>query len=203
MWSRKKEGIIFVLSAPSGAGKTTVMKELLKDKSLKLKYSISCTTREPRKGEKNGRDYFFLKESEFLEKVKNNEFLEYAKVYGHYYGTDRKTVMEIVKKGFNVLIDVDTKGAYKLMKTKGFKANYIFILPPSIRELKKRLARRKTESKRDLEKRIKEASKEIKRAAKYDYCVVNKNVNEAVSDLKAIIKASFLKREMYIWKEKK
>ena len=197
MLNRIKKGVVFVISAPSGAGKTTIMKKLLKDKKLKLKYSVSCTTRHPRKGEKNGRDYFFLSKEKFEKKIKKGDFLEYANVYGHYYGTDRDVVENILNKGYNALIDVDTKGAAKLMKNKKFKANYIFILPPSMRELRKRLSKRKTESKEEFERRIKEASKEIKKAKRYDYCVINKDIKKAVDDVSAIMRACMLKSELF------
>lgn len=199
MWSKLKEGQAFVISAPSGAGKTTLMKKILADPSLNLKYSISCTTREPRKGEKHGRDYFFLSKKTFFRKIKKGDFLEHANVYGHFYGTDKKVVKKIQKQGSNVLIDVDTKGARSLQKHKGFHAVYIFILPPSLQELQKRLIKRRSEEKKEMKTRLREATKEIDQARRYDYCVVNATVSQAIQDIKAIMKAESLTISRYVW----
>jgi guanylate kinase len=197
MWNKRKEGGVFVISAPSGAGKTTIIRRLLRMPSLNLRYSVSFTTREPRKGERPGRDYYFIPHKNFEKKIKKGDFLEYAKVYSHYYGTDGSIVRSIQKKGHNVLIDVDTQGALKLKARKGFRAVYIFILPPSIKELRKRLLDRKREGTSEINKRLNEASKEMKRSKHYDYCVINKSIDKAVEDAKTVIQAELLRSSRY------
>jgi guanylate kinase len=197
MWSKPKKGKVFVVSAPSGAGKTTLTKKLLDDPSLNLRYSVSFTTREPRKGERNGRDYHFASEKVFLRKIARGDFLEYACVYGHFYGTDRRIVGHLQDSGSNVLIDVDTQGARSLQKRRGFRAVYIFILPPSLKELRERLVNRKRDDKKEIRKRFFEAKKEIWRARRYDYCVVNADIRQAVADIRNIIRAELLKTEQY------
>ncbi|MCK5708154.1 MAG: guanylate kinase [Candidatus Aureabacteria bacterium] len=202
MWNKKKEGKIFIISGPSGSGKTTLKQKILSCKDINFTYSISYTTRKPLKGEKNKKDYFFVSEEVFLSKVQHKDFLEYANVYGYYYGTDKAYVSSILKKGHNVLIDVDIQGASKLKKLKSFKAVYIFILPPSLSELKKRLEKRKRDNKKEIAKRMKVAIKEINQAKKhYEYCIINKNIKNMVEDIRAIISAELLKSSQYNFKE--
>jgi guanylate kinase len=197
MWSKAKKGKVFVVSAPSGAGKTTLTKRLLGDPSLNLRYSVSFTTRDPRKGEKNGRDYHFVNEKVFLRKIAKGDFLEYACVYGHFYGTDRHIVGKLQDSGSNVLIDVDTQGARTLQRRRGFRAVTIFILPPSLKELRERLVNRKRDDKKEIHRRFLEAKKEIWRARRYGYCVVNADIRQAVADIRNIIRAELLKTEQY------
>ena len=199
MWSKKKQGKIFILSGPSGAGKTTLKQELLCLPSINFTYSISYTTRRPLQGEHNKKDYFFISEKQFQKKIEKGDFLEYAFVYGYYCGTDRKYVENILKKGHNVLIDVDIQGARALRRQKGFQAVYIFILPPSVAELRKRLVHRKRDKQKEIEKRLKAAEKEIAQARHYKYCVVNKSIKSMVEDIRAIIHSELLTSSQYIF----
>ncbi|MFC1809230.1 guanylate kinase [Candidatus Omnitrophota bacterium] len=184
--SNKQKGVCIVISAPSGCGKTTVVKELLK--KGKLSYSISATTRVRRKGERNGKDYFFLREKEFKRDIKNKKFLEWAKVFDYYYGTPRIHVKKLLNQGKDVLLDIDVQGARKLMKNFQ-EAIFIFMLPPSMKELKKRLINRKSDSPKVIEKRFSIAKQEIQQASKYDYLVVNKKIKETVQIIEMIIKS--------------
>lgn len=201
MWSKRKEGKIFILSGPSGSGKTTLKQKILSCKGINFTYSISYTTRKPLKGEKHKKDYFFVSEKDFFSKMQKGDFLEHANVYGYYYGTDKAYVQSILKKGHNVLIDVDIQGARKLKKL-GLKAVYIFILPPSLSELKKRLEKRKRDNKKEIAKRLKVAQKEINQAKKhYEYCIINKSIKNMVEDIRAIIRAELLKSTQYAFKK--
>ncbi|HDT14664.1 MAG TPA: guanylate kinase, partial [Firmicutes bacterium] len=168
-----KSGLVYVVSAPSGAGKTTIIKEFLKKHRRDFEVSVSVTTRKPRKGEKNGRDYIFYDKKEFLKEVKKAGFLEYAKVLDNYYGTLKSTVEKTLKKGKNVIMDVDVQGAKQLKKKLKNDCVTIFILPPSFAELSKRLKNRKTEDKKSIAGRIALGRKEWKERKKYDYTIIN------------------------------
>ena len=187
----KQLGAILVVSGPSGAGKSTICKELLKNKNLH--FSISCTTRKPRPGEINGKDYFFITVDEFEKRIENNEFIEYADVHGNYYGTLKKEVIQLVEKGCNVLLDVDVQGAMKIKKTalndEFLKkcTEYIFIAPPSFNELEKRLRGRGTELEDVVLKRLTNAKKELELCMEYDYLVVNKVAENAVDEMNSIL----------------
>jgi len=188
-----KKGFLIIISSPSGCGKTTIREELLKlDKNLL--YSISCTTRPPRKGEKNGKDYFFLSEEEFHKKIKNNEFLEWAEVHGYLYGTPKEFIEKNLKEGKIIVMDIDVQGAEKIKKKK-IPAVFVFLLPPSWEELKKRLTKRGTEDKKEMEMRLIRAKEEMKYYPLYDYLVVNRTIPETVEEVYAIIKAEKRKRE--------
>jgi len=179
-------GKIFVISAPSGTGKTTIQKLLLEVLPF-LKTVITCTTRKPRNGEKNGVDYKFLTERDFKRKIKNGEFLEYANVYGNFYGTPKKEVMEKLKKGENILLVIDTQGG---MSVKKFfpQAVLIGILPPSTKEQEKRLRKRGDVSKEEIKKRLETAKEERKILMKYyNYRVINKEIGKTVEKIKRII----------------
>ena len=186
---------IFVISGPSGSGKTTLKQEILSRKDIPFTYSISFTTRSALQNEENGKDYYFTSKEEFQEKIENGDFLEYADVYDYSYGTDKHEVNKILEKGQNVLIDVDTQGANELKKQKGFKAIYIFILPPSIEDLKKRLTERKRDNIKEIEKRLNAARKEIAEKDKYDYIVENKTIEVMVKDIQTIIQKELSKDE--------
>jgi guanylate kinase len=165
------ENKLFVFSAPSGTGKTTIVKYLLAQMS-NVVFSISATTRKARQGEVEGRDYFFISEEEFIKKIKENSFLEWEKFYDYYYGTLKSFVDENISKGFNVFLEVDVKGAIEI-KRKCPEAVTIFFAPPSLEELEKRLRKRNTDSPEDLIKRIERASLEMSYQDKFDFCIIN------------------------------
>ncbi len=180
------KGRLFVISGPSGVGKGTLTKRLLED--VDIRFSVSMTTREPRPGEVNGESYYFVGEEEFENRIKENGFLEYAEVYGRHYGTPLAETLDIINSGHDLLLDIDIQGALQV------KENYpdgvfIFILPPSMAELRKRITGRGTETRESLERRMGETLKEVSYVEKYDYCVVNGELEEALNRLKAILVA--------------
>jgi len=181
----RKKGTLFILSAPSGCGKTTVMKGLLKN-NRKLVRSISWTTREKRTGEKEGKDYFFVTQKKFLSHREKENFLEWARVFGQYYGTPKNWVTQQLNKGKDVLLVIDTRGARKVKKQ--VPCQLIFLNPPSMKVLRSRLEKRKTDSRQEVQKRLKEARFEMKQAVWYDYRVINNTVRGAVKEIKKIIK---------------
>ena len=182
----KHAGKLFILSGPSGAGKGTICKALLAETDLEL--SVSMTTRNPRAGETDGESYYFVSKDEFLRKIEASGFLEYAEVYGNFYGTPKQPVIDKLSAGTDVILEIDMQGALKV------KENYpdgvfIFILPPSMSELRKRLTGRGTETAEAIEMRLGETLKELSYIDKYDYCVVNGQLEEAVTRVKAIVTA--------------
>ncbi len=179
------QGLVFVLSAPSGTGKTTLVNMLIEE-FHSVNQSISCTTRPPRLGEINGKDYFFLTVEEFQDRITKNDFLEYANVFGHWYGTSRQVVQSLQQSGHHVILVIDTQGALKL-KDQGFDAIYIFLTPPSFDELKKRLQHRNTEDQATLMQRLSWASHEMSLAKFYDYLVVNQNPVISYGVLRSIL----------------
>lgn len=181
------KGLLVIVSGPSGAGKGTICKELIKN-NPQIKISISTTTRKPRIGEKDGTNYFFITENKFRHMICRNEFLEYATVYDNYYGTPKQYVMNNLQNGNDVLLEIDIVGALQIKK-KFDDAVFIFVLPPSLNELKNRIVNRGTESSPDIEKRYGAAISEIKQVIKYDYAIINDSVSRAVQDIEAIIKA--------------
>ncbi len=175
--AEKKAGVIVILSSPSGAGKTTLVKKI----SLRKKYkiSISHTTRKPRANEKNGRDYFFVNKKKFQKLIKNNKFLEYAKVFKNYYGSLKETVIQNLENGGNVIFDIDWQGTEQIKKKKlKFKIVTIFILPPSKKELFKRLLKREKKDKKIAKERMKLFEKDVKHWIKYDFVVINDEVEK-------------------------
>jgi len=183
--SKKKKGLLIVLSGPSGAGKGTICKALMeKEKNLKL--SISATTRQPRSGEIEGKNYFFKSEEEFEKMIENDSFLEWAKVYGHYYGTPKDFVLKNLEEGNDVVLEIDIQGALKI-KEKFPEGVFIFILPPSMEELKNRIKKRGTETEEEIIKRFKSAYEELNYVSRYNYVVINDSVEEAVEKIRAII----------------
>ena len=184
-------GLLIVVSGASGTGKGTVCKKLL-SKLPNIYYSISATTRQPREGETDGVEYFFLTVEEFKKKIAEGKFLEYAEVYGNFYGTPSYKIEEHLKRGENVLLEIDTQGALKVME-KCSDGVYIFLLPPSLEELYNRIKNRGTESEENLRRRFKAATSEIAVGKKYQYAVVNDSVDSAVKKIQAIIAAESCK----------
>ncbi len=183
--SKKKRGSLIILSGPSGAGKGTIHNELLKHDS-NLKLSVSMTTRKPRDGEVEGVDYFFVTEEEFKKEIENNSFLEYAEVHGNYYGTLKREVERDIDNGYDVILEIDIQGAINI-KSQKEDGIFIFIMPPSMRELKNRLVKRGTETKDKLVERFKNAYKEVNEMTKYNYVVINDEVEIAVKKVEAIL----------------
>ena len=180
-----RPGVIFILSAPSGAGKTTVIRRLLKI-FPEMVLSVSYTTRLPRSGEVSGRDYCFVTEKRFRAMRLGRGFAEWAQVHGSLYGTPRRPLEDHVRRGRDVLLDIDVQGA-KQIKKQYPDAVSIFLLPPSWRELQKRLALRGTDQRETNERRLETARREIREMIGYDYYVVNREIREAVESLKAIV----------------
>jgi guanylate kinase len=184
---KKSRGGIFVISAPSGAGKTTICKKIL-SRNANIKQSVSFTTRKPRKGEKNGADYYFVAQKTFQQMISRNEFIEWAEVHGNFYGTSRKKFEGLVSSGFDVILDIDTQGARQIRNSFS-EGVFIFILPPSIKVLRERLQDRKSNTKKDMQRRLKRAAVEIKDYNMYDYVIVNDILGDSVKKLEAIITA--------------
>ena len=180
-------GLLVVISGPSGSGKGTICKKLIEEIN-NLKVSVSATTRKPRVGEIEGKNYFFIDEENFLDKIKNEEFLEYASVYGNYYGTPKKAVLKELENGNDIILEIDIQGALKV-KENYPKGVFIFILPPSLEELKNRIEGRGTDSKEVIRRRLKCAYDELNYAFQYDYVVLNDEVESAVDKIKEIISA--------------
>lgn len=186
------KGTLFIVSGPSGCGKGTILAEILKDE--KVYYSISATTRNPRPGETDGVNYHFISKEKFEELISNDGMLEYASYCDNYYGTPRKPVEDMLNDGKHVILEIEVQGALNVMK-KCPEAVSVFILPPSMKELRRRLNKRGTETDDVIEKRLAQAEGEIKQAEKYDYIMINGALEEAVNDLAAIIKSQELKRD--------
>jgi len=191
----ESKGIIFILSAPSGTGKTTVC-QLLKHKLPNLKLSISHTTREPREGETEDKDYHFISQKKFEKKIQNKEFLEWAKVFNNYYGTTSESISQHLNKGEDVLIELDVQGAQSLRKI-NYKAVFIFIMPPSLKELEVRLNKRGTENANKIQSRLEVSKKEIQQSILYDYILTNIDVEETADNLQSIITGEQFRKERY------
>lgn len=179
-----KQGLIFVVSAPAGTGKTTLVRMLHEEFPCVVE-SVSYTTRHPRASEVPDRDYHFIAVREFEQKIEEGEFLEYAKVFGNYYGTSQKAVEAQLKKGKHVVLVIDTQGALQLMGK--IAAVFIFLSPPSLEELRSRLTARKSETEESLRHRLSFAEKEMELAKKYDYHIVNENLKTAYEVLRSIL----------------
>jgi len=192
-----RRGLLLVMSSPSGAGKTTLSRALLAS-DHHIRMSVSVTTRLPRPGERDGKDYFFISKERFFEMRDEGELLEWAEVFGNLYGTPRRPVEDALAKGRDVLFDIDWQGTQQLEQAMGDDLVRIFILPPSTDELRDRLIRRAQDSALVVAKRMAEASREMSHWAEYDYVIVNDDVETASAEITAILTAERLRRKRRI-----
>lgn len=188
-----RRGLMLVLSSPSGAGKTTLSRALLESDS-EITMSVSATTRAPRPGETHGKDYYFLSTEDFGIMRNKGEFLEHAKVFGNYYGTPSKPVMDALANGHDVLFDIDWQGTQQLEEARHEDIVKVFILPPSAQDLEKRLNRRAQDPADVVAARMAKASDEISHYQEYDYIIINENIEKSLGELRAILVAERLKR---------
>ncbi len=189
------EGRLFIVSGPSGTGKGTLCKALLERRDFKL--SVSMTTRQAREGEIEGKSYFFSTKEKFEELIANDGLLEHAEVYGNYYGTPKAFVMEQLQRGKDVVLEIDIQGALQVRKNFP-NGVFIFILPPSMKELRKRITGRKSETEESLNRRMSEALKEVSYIDKYDYVIVNDDVEGAVQRLESVVRAEHCRVSRHI-----
>jgi guanylate kinase len=189
----KRRGLMLVLSSPSGAGKTTIVKEILK-RDLEVSVSVSTTTRSARPGEIHGKDYFFVSQDQFLSMKSQDAFLENAEVFGNFYGTPKDFVNEQLQSGHDVIFDIDWQGTQQIAQRARHDLVTVFILPPSGEELEKRLRNRATDSEDVLKKRMNAASSEISHWAEYDYVIINHDLEDSVEKVHSILKTERLKR---------
>lgn len=195
--SKGDMGRLFIISAPSGSGKTTLCEKIIK-LIPNLKLSISYTTRQPRKREINNAHYTFINEKKFKAMIDKGEFAEWARVHGNLYGTSLKRLDEIRKSGYDIILDIDVRGAIQI-KRKFRNAVYIFVLPPSMDELERRLRKRMSESDNEIKKRINRAKEEISYYKSYDYVIINSSIKKALRELETIITAERLKTKEVKW----
>ena len=188
-----RRGMMIVLSSPSGAGKTSLSRKLL-EKNKNLFLSISFTTRPPRPLEVNESDYFFVDDKKFIDMLNKDEFLEHAKVFDFYYGTPKKPVMNALKSGKDILFDIDWQGTQQLMNSVQDDLVKIFVLPPSAKELEKRLLKRNQDTDETIKNRMSKASDEISHYAEYDYIIINEDFDERLKKINSILIAEGLKR---------
>lgn len=182
-------GKIIIISAPSGCGKSTIINAILAKGELDLQFSISATNRPPRDGEKDGVNYYFLTEEEFRDEIGRDAFVEYEEVYpGRFYGTLKREIQRIVEAGHNVILDIDVKGGVNVKKLYGDEAMSIFVLPPSVEELRRRLEARGTETAEWIDKRVERAELEIGYARKFDRQVINDDLASVISEVEALMK---------------
>ena len=189
----KREGLVLVLSSPSGCGKTTVADVLLRDERNNLVRSISVTTRAPREGEENARDYFFVSEEEFLKLRDSGQLIEHAKVFDNYYGIPKDYVEGNRKKGVNTLLVIDWQGAFKLMKIMRESVVSVFMIPPSMEELRRRLHSRENGRSVTVDSRLQEAPFEITHCYEYDYVIVNEEIGDTADKIGCILRAESMK----------
>ena len=189
-----RRGLMLVLSSPSGAGKTTLSRKLL-DKDDNVALSVSVTTRKMRPGEKDGRDYLFIARRQFDVMVDNGDLLEWAEVFDNYYGTPKKPVLDALATGRDVLFDIDWQGTQKLRERAGADLVSVFVLPPSIPELERRLRARAQDDYETIHRRMAKAADEMSHWAEYDYVVINRDLDQAFADVVTILVAERLKRE--------
>ncbi|MCT8339471.1 guanylate kinase [Flavobacteriaceae bacterium TK19130] len=188
-----KEGKLFVFSAPSGSGKTTIVRHLLEQERLNLEFSISCTSREPRGGEEHGKDYYFISLKDFKQHIKNGDFLEWEEVYrDNFYGTLKTEVERIWAKGKNVIFDIDVAGGLRIKKKFPEHTLAVFVKPPSVDELKRRLKKRQTESDERINMRIAKASVELATAPQFDVIIKNHDLQTALAEAEELVE-NFIK----------
>lgn len=184
-----KEGKIIIISAPSGCGKSTIIKEIMSRGNVDMEFSVSATNRNPREGETDGVHYHFLSDNQFRQAIDNNAFVEFEEVYpGRFYGTLKSEIENRRAKGNNIVLDIDVKGGVRVKDLYGNNAVSIFIMPPSVEELKKRLESRATDSAEAIAQRLGKAEEELGYASQYDFTVVNDNLQQAVEETEQIIK---------------
>ena len=188
MIKSKKSGQLIVISAPSGAGKGTIIKELIKNDPKNRWLSVSATSRLPREGDKEGETYYFISKEEFEKRIKDGYFLEYTNYAGNYYGTPKEYIKDKINQGFDVILEIEIEGATNIKKLIP-EAIFIFIMPPSLKELVRRLKKRGTETNEKIIRRFNVAYKEVNEVTKYNYVVVNDKLEEAVDKVEAILKA--------------
>jgi guanylate kinase len=193
----QRRGLMLVLSSPSGAGKTTLSRQLL-DNDKQIQLSVSCTTRQKRPGERDGVDYRFVDTPTFRGMIERKQFLEYAEVFGNYYGTPRGPVDDALNAGKDMLFDIDWQGTQQLRDKGRADLVTVFILPPSTRDLEKRLLTRAQDPKEIVAQRMAKAADEMSHWAEYDYVVVNSDIGTSLTNLKAILTAERLKRERLV-----
>ncbi len=199
---KRQEGLLFVVSAPSGAGKTTLCRAVT-DAQENVRHSISYTTRKPRPGELDGRDYYFVTEDRFREMIGAGDFAEWAEVHSNFYGTSRRVLDGMRGEGIDIILDIDTQGA-KQIKTKYDQAVFIFVMPPSLEVLEERLHNRKSDHENEIKKRMLRARDEIKDYVMYDYVIVNRDFDRALVELRSIITAERSRTRMidHTWIQK-
>jgi guanylate kinase len=195
---RRRRGLLFVLSSPSGAGKTSLSKRLLANHP-DIMLSVSATTRPPRPGEKEGVDYYFLDEEEFKRRAREDYFYEWAKVHGYRYGTPKEPVLKTLEEGRDVLLDIDWQGAQQLLLERDSDVVSVFILPPSMAELEVRLRKRAQDPEEVIQERLSGAWSEIAHWAEYDYVLVNEDFEGTAGDLEGILRAERLMRVRQPW----
>ena len=187
------KGLLLIISSPSGAGKTTICKKLI-DEVNDIDLSVSVTTRKKRKDEIEGKHYFFKNEDEFRILLKENKFLEHANVFGCHYGTLKKEVITKINTGIDVIVDIDWQGTRQIAKQLPKDIVKVFILPPSMKELENRLGKRASENEQNFKKRMSEAKKEISHYKEYDFVIVNKDLQQAVDQIKLVLFSERLRR---------
>ena len=197
MLSKINRGLVLIVSSPSGAGKTTICKKLIQDIE-NLSLSVSVTTRLKRQNEIDGKDYFFKSDEEFDKMVKQEKFLEHARVFGYSYGTLKSEINSKITNGINVIVDIDWQGTRQIEEHIPDDIVKIFILPPSIKELEKRLGARATETQDSFKKRMSEARKEISHYIEYDFIIINDDVQESVNKIKLILNSESLRRHRQV-----
>jgi guanylate kinase len=183
---RRREGQLFVVSAPSGAGKTTLCRAVT-DELENLRHSISYTTRKPRPGETDGRDYYFVGVDRFQEMIGAGDFAEWAEVHANYYGTSRRVLDGMRAEGIDVILDIDTQGAKQIKEKYTGKAVFIFIMPPSLEILEERLRNRKSDHENEIRKRMQRARDEMRDYTAYDYVIVNRDFERALVEIRSVI----------------
>ena len=188
-----RRGLLLVISSPSGVGKTSIVKELLKQ-DAQITMSVSVTTRPQRAGEVDGQDYFFIDEQTFQSRLKSDDFIEHAKVYGNYYGTPRRFVFNQLEQGKDVVFDIDWQGTQQLAQVAHQDLVSVFVLPPSLNELQKRLKNRGLDSKEVIEKRLSQTTSELSHWAEYNYVLINDNLEQTVHNVMIILNSERLKR---------